>query len=377
MSLLRRQLQILDVALVLSMRRRRKNAALLIVFTLLVALAWSLALVVRGIRTEAADLLAEAPDLVVQRVTAGRHDLVPASLGEQVRRVAGVRSVHPRLWGYYFDQLFGANYTLVVPPANAPEVGTVRVGSGLERSSMAAVGNIMPLRTHAGQLVSLTVTEVYGPAADLVAADLVVMAAADYRMLFGIPAGMANDLVVELAADADESAVAREIERRLPGHRAITRREMLATYEAIASWRNGAMPALIAGLAGAMLILLLDRASGLTADDQREVGVLRALGWGTADILALKCWEGLVIALPGVCGGLVLGYLHIHLADGALFAPVLRGWAVLAPRLQLSPSIFGGELALLLVLAVAPYSLAAMLPVWRSAKGAPDAILRS
>ena len=39
---------------------------------------------------------------MVQRLVAGRHDLIPSAYLEKVRGVRGVSGVHGRLWGYLY-----------------------------------------------------------------------------------------------------------------------------------------------------------------------------------------------------------------------------------------------------------------------------------
>ena len=75
----------------------------------------SVMLATSAIRKEASTVLREAPEMVVQRTVAGRQDPIPLAYLEKIRDIAGVISSDGRLWGYYYDPVVGANYTLLVP----------------------------------------------------------------------------------------------------------------------------------------------------------------------------------------------------------------------------------------------------------------------
>src|SRR3990172_463273 len=66
-----------------------------------------------SLKIEARNLLGSSADLIVQRLLAGRHDLIPEAYAETIRGIPGVGTVTPRYWGDYYDALTGANDTLL------------------------------------------------------------------------------------------------------------------------------------------------------------------------------------------------------------------------------------------------------------------------
>ena len=281
MASIDRQRNILDFTLASLWRRRGKNAALLAIYILVVFLLASVMLLTQALKREAAAVLADAPELVVQRLVAGRQDLVPEAYIDKIREITGVTTVRGRLWGYYYDPLFGANYTLLVPERFDLESGKIAVGQGVVRSAMAAEGNIMPFQTHDGKLVTLTVGRTLPMTAELVSADLILLSSSDFHMLFGMPPALTTDLVVEVANPAEVSTIARKIVKLLPDTRPIAREEILRTYDAVFSWRSGILVAILAGAVLAFLIFAWDKATGLSAEEQKEIGILKAVGWDT------------------------------------------------------------------------------------------------
>ena len=376
MGSIEKQRSIIDFTLASLLRRKGKNAALLAVYTLVIFSLASVMFFSQALRKEAAALLADAPELVVQRMVAGRHDLIPLSYIEKIRDIRGVSAVRGRLWGYYYDSLAGANYTLLVPEGFALGVGNIAIGQGVARSSMAVKGDVMPFRTHDGRLVRLRVAGVLSSSTELVSSDLILLSVEDFRILFGVPRTVATDLSVEVANPAEISTIARKIATMLPDTRPIARDEILRTYDAVFNWRSGILLVILSGALLAFIIFAWDKAAGLSSEERKEIGILKAIGWDTGDVLAMKLWEGASVSLTAFLAGVILAYLHVFTTSAILFEPVLKGWSVLYPKFRLTPYIDLAQLAALFFLTVVPYAVATIVPAWRAATVDPDAVMR-
>jgi ABC-type lipoprotein release transport system permease subunit len=376
MGSIEKQRNIVDFTLSSLWRRKGKNGALLAVYSLVVFFLASVMFFTQGLKKEAAAVLADAPELVVQRLVAGRHDLVPSGYIEKVRDIRGVRGVRGRLWGYYYDPHFLANYTLVVPEEFNWGRGKAVVGRGVARRTMTAEGSTLTFIAFDGKPLSLTIANVMPAASELVAADLILLSADDFRMLFGVPPGVATDLVVEVANPAEVPTVARKIGASLPDTRPISRDEILRTYDAVFSWRSGILLTVLSGALLAFVIFAWDKATGLSAEERKEIGILKAVGWDTGDVLLMKFWEGIAVSLSAFLIGAVLAYFHIFAGSAPLFEPVLKGWSVLYPEFRLTPDLDSSLLAVLFFLTVVPYTVATIVPAWRAATVDPDEVMR-
>ena len=87
----------------------------------------------------------------------------------------------------------------------------------------------------------------------------------------------------------------------------------------------------------AFVIFAWDKASGLSAEEKKEIGILKAIGWETSDVLLMKFWEGTIISLSSFLLGILLAYVHVFFTSVVLFEPVLKGWSVALPRVQARP----------------------------------------
>jgi ABC-type lipoprotein release transport system permease subunit len=133
---------------------------------------------------------------------------------------------------------------------------------------------------------------------------------------------------------------------------------------------------IFAGAVAAFIIFAWDKATSLSMEERREMGVLKAVGWETAEVIAMKSWEGIIISLTAFFGGTLLAYLHVFFSSALLFEPVLKGWAVLYPHFQLAPQIDPYQVLALFFLTVVPYTVATVIPSWNAATVDPDSIMR-
>jgi len=374
---LNRHSNILDFALSSLLRRKAKNYSLLIVYTLIVFVIASLIFFVQAMKREASLLLKEAPDMVVQRMIAGRHDLIPAQYGQQISAIRGVTGVSPRLWGYYYDQVFGANYTLLVPEKELIEPGSIMIGPGVARNQRINAGDMLTLRSSTNATLLLTVQGIYPASSELISSDLIVLSAADFQAMFNLPRGQATDLAVTVANPREETIVAAKIAELFPDTRPILKSEILRTYDALFEWRGGMMVVILAVAVLSFIIFAWDKATGLSAEERKEIGILKSIGWETADVLLLKFWEGIVISLTAFLVGVVLAYGHVFLFSAALFEHALKGWSVIYPQFKLTPVIDAYQLTVLFFLTVLPYTAATIIPAWLAATVPPDSAMRS
>jgi ABC-type lipoprotein release transport system permease subunit len=371
-----RQRNVIDFTLSSLLRRKGKNVALLCVYTFVVFMLASVMLFVHSIKKEASMILKDAPEMVVQRMIAGRHELIPVGYIDSIKDIRGVISVKKRLWGYYYDPVIGANYTLIVPEDSHVSPGSIIIGRGISRARIAFEGDSLEFRSHDGKIIDLEVKNILSPESELVSSDLVLISENDFRRLFGGSGDYVTDLTLQVKNPRELSTIALKIAELLPDTRIILRDDILRTYDAVFNWRGGMMIVVLLGALLAFIIFAWDKASGLSLEERREIGILKAIGWETSDVILMKFWEGMVISLASFLSGALLAYGHVFFASSALFEPALKGWAVLYPQFKPTPFIDASQLAALFCLTVVPYTVATIIPSWRAATVDPDSVMR-
>jgi len=409
-----KQRYIIDFTISSLLRRKVKNFGLLALYTLIVFILASTMFFTYSIKKEASLILKGAPEIIVQKIVAGRHDLFPVSYIETIKNIRGVATVESRLWGYFYDSLVSANYTLLTPPNNADsadsvkssakttvvesesgdhhgtgsakplfefngtalEPGTLIIGNGIARLRNIGKGDYMPFRAFDGNVLNFRIAGTLSSQSELVSSDLMLITEDDYRKLFGIDKNYVTDVTVIVNNPREVSMVASKIKKRLPEARPISRDEILRTYDSIFNWRGGMMIVIFSAAVLAFVIFAWDKASGLSAGERREIGILKAVGWETSDVIQMKFWEGAVVSLTAFFSGVILAYIHVFFTGSIVFEPALKGWSNLYPNFDLTPFVNLEQLTTLFFLTVVPYTVATIVPIWRAATIDPDSAMR-
>jgi len=372
-----KQRSILDFTVSSLLRRKGKNVSLLFVYTLVVFILASAMFFTQAMKREASLVLQDAPEMVVQRLLMGRYDPIPVKYLEKIRKIKGVTSAEARLWGYYFDPVVGANYTFMVSRQKDLTDGSIIIGNGIARGRMISAGDIMSFHGSDGYARGFTVEKELSAASELVSADLILMTQKDFRDLFGLKASHATDLTVTVRNPQELSTIARKVMQLLPDTRPIIRDEMVRTYDSVFDWRGGMVIVLLMMALLAFIIFASEKASGLSAEERREIGILKAIGWETSDVLIVKTYEGALVSFFSFAGGLLLAYVHVFFSSASLFAPALKGWSVLYPNFRITPFVDPYQVAILFFLTVVPYTVATIIPSWKAAIIDPDLVMRS
>ena len=354
-----------------------RNLSLLMVYAFVIFLVSSVIFFAHALRKEAETILEGSPQMIVQRTVGGRHSLIPISYVEKIDQIRGTSSVKPRLWGYHYHLASRSNYTIMVPEKFSRPDDTVETGAGVLRTWGTLWDGKMYFKSHDGEAILLKAINTMTDETDLVSADLILMSESTFRKISGVPEGQATDLTIRIRNERECQTIAKKIVQLLPDTRPILKEEILRTYTSLFDWRAGYVIVLLGGAVLAFFIFAWDKATGLSAEEKTEIGILKGIGWDTSDVLMMKFWEGAVISLCAFLLGVIAAYVHVYFASATLFEHALKGWAILYPKFTLRPEVNAYQLAILFFLTVVPYTLITIVPTWKVAITDPDVVMRN
>jgi hypothetical protein len=357
-------------------RRWRKNASVVVVYGLTIFALAVVVFLTQSLTGEAVLRLHGAPEMTVQKLSAGRHALVPEADLASLTRITGVRAGQSRLWAYYADPARGETLVLVVPPGTALRDDEARVGWELMRRRGVGPGELLVLRTAAGGTRRFAIVSLARAETELESATVVQLSESAFRALTGMPEGFATDLALLVRNPRELATIAKKITQAHPDMRPIVREELVRTYKSVFNWRSGVVVGLLLVPVLAFVLFAWDKAAGLSAEERREIGILKAVGWETGEILAMKCYEALAVSVTAFVLGAGLAGLALAVSRPPIVS-ALAGWSTLYPAVAPAVTVGAYEVATLFFLTVVPYLVATVIPGWRAATIDPDLVMRA
>jgi ABC-type lipoprotein release transport system permease subunit len=378
-------------------RRPARHLALAVALTLATVLLAGSVFLLDALRDEAERMKDANPDVCVQSLLGGRPTVIAISDRDKILDIPSVRAVRPRVWGYVFVPALSGNVTVVGVSARMDETlgdfaATLGRGRPLDVTSGATnemvagaklaefmglrLGDELGLPSVRNDARPLKLVGTFASSVEHYAADVIVTSDIEARRILGLPEGTATDLAVSVINPSETGIIAKTIGERLPGTRVIERESMLRVLHLTYGRRAGlllvaAIPAIFA-----LLVLAWDRASGISDSDKREIGVLKALGFSTRNVLSLKLVEALVTSVTATAVGLMGAYAWVFLLGAPGLRAALVGWSVLYPDAPLSPSIDVATVLGIALAVIGPFVLLSIAPAWKAATTDPSDVLR-
>ena len=404
-SWIEKQKNIIDYSLQSLLRRRSKNILILIIFILLVFAVSSILFITGSLTREMMITSNDLPDITVQRILGGRQVNVPASFIPEIEEIPGVEGVETRVWGYFYLASLQANFTIYGMDLNLLEDGEYRKIVNWKNVPDRAENQILSSRPDFRMIIGQGVFELlkdiqmekaflfYQPSwkkpipfdiigtfkteTELQSNDMMILQTDGARRVLELPDDEFSDLAVYVPNPEEIENIALKIRRYFPELRTITRAQIQNTYSSVFSWKSAFVLSSLLVAIFAFLILIWDKASGLSPEEKREIGILKAIGWDTDVVLSVIFWEGLILSGISSLAGILLAYAYIYWLRAPGLREIFIGWSTIYPSFQLIPDVDPKFLLLIVTISVVPYLAVTVFPAWKAAITDPDVIMRN
>ena len=387
-------LYLIEFAINALLRAKSKNIFILIVFTMLTALLTSVFLITGSIKHELQSTVDALPQITVQKIKAGRHYDIETSVADEILTIAGVSEAVPRVWGYYYFENAGVNFSVVgieqyeaqykdsfaslVEKFDFEELGSsMVVGAGVkEVMSGSYYSDYFNFIKPDGSLKKVGIAGVFDGDTELESNDMILMSTQMVREIFDMREGKATDIVVKVPNPEEVTTVASKIKLMYPDTRVITSTDLKISYQNIFDYKSGVFLALFIISLFTFFMIIYDKASGLSSEEKREIGILKAIGWRVDDILKEKFYEAFIISFLAYLLGVLMAFGFVYLLQAPLLREIFVGYSQLKTAFEL-PFVFELQtLFLVFFLSVPIYIGATIIPSWRASTLEVDEVIR-
>lgn len=354
----------------------RRPAEALLAGGALAAFVWIIGaalLLTRAVEGTAQRMVKAGPSLVMRRLDASGFSPVPLSVTASVAQVPGALNVRSRVWGPARAgsepvEVFAVDAQVAQALKQAelpiPDDDTAVVGPGFAHKVRAYVTVVGP-----GGQATLQMIGALPQTAGLVAQDTFLVSPSVARRVLGIPQGFATDLVLDVNRESEEDAIRPDLADAVPFVTVISAQHEAVGRVAVNLGRRGGLFLLLCVPAGLALLVLVAGVARDRAARSKEVGVLKAVGWTTSNVLTLHLFRALWVAGPALGIGVAGAWLTVFGPWVQWPGALLFGWSGVPPHLYLDASGAGMVLVEVSATVLLPWMAASLWPaVLASAK---------
>ena len=377
-------------------RHKRKIMAVFVPLLVVVTVFSALSFVRDGMTKDAllsADVL---PDLTVQKMIGGRPDRLSSTWEDRIARMEGVDRAVPRVWGYAPIQRGGEvfTYTLIgIDARRMPKPDTIGlsiergrflnkadtngavVGKAVAEGLNASVGDDLVLKDDLGNAAPFRVVGLFTTDVQIHVADWIIVPLQAARKFFDYRDDEATDLCVYLTDPSAADSVATTILASMKGARVLSKEAIKDIARQAYGSRAGLFQLLWLILLLTSMLVAWAEAGSVNFSMNREIGILKATGWSTMNVIEMKVFENVMIAVCATLGGMLLGFVYL-LAGAPGIKSYFLGWAVIYPEIEIPIHITASTVAMIVAIGIFPLLVATVIPVWAVGIIDPDEAIR-
>jgi len=377
-------------------RAKTKSLFILTIFTILIFLLTSIFLIANSIKYELNSTVNSLPQIIIQNTKGGRLVNIDTQMTDELLEINGVSDVTARVWGYYYFANAKVNFTLVgldnyenqykqslerlIKKYDFEKLNSgdcMLVGSGvkkiMEKNYYNSYFNFIKPD---GSLEKIKITGVFKDDIGLESNDMIILSKDTLRNIFDLDEDKATDIVVKVSNPKEIPTVAKKIQYLYPNVKIITNEDLKIGYQNIFNYKSGIFLSFFIVALFTFFMIVYDKSSGLSSEEKKEIGILKAIGWKINDVLKGKFYESFIISFLAYLLGIIFAFGYVYIFEAIYLRDIFMGFDGLKPVFNL-PFVFDIQtLALVFFLSVPIYICATIIPSWRTATLETDEVIR-
>ena len=389
-------LYLVEFALNSLLRQKSKNIFILIIFTSLIFLLSSIFFISKSIQHELNLSVDSLPEITIQKLKAGRHHNIDIKIIDKILEIPGIKSASPRVWGYYFFENAGVNFSVVGIDEYEDQyknslnnvVKNNDFSKALENSSMIIGNGVKEILNENyykeyfnfikadGTFKRVNIQATFSEATNLESNDLILLPLELAQEIFLMDENKATDIIIKVSNPNEIDTIASKIKLMYPDCRVITKQDLAISYQNIFDYKGGIFLVLFTISIFTFFIIIFDRISGLSSEEKKEIGILKAIGWKVEDVLKEKFYEAFIISFSSYIFGVFLALIFVYIFQAPFLSNIFTGYSILKPNFNLPFVLDIDSLILIFLLSVPIYVAAIIIPSWRNSTIETDKVIR-
>lgn len=297
-----------------------------------------------GVRAQSQASVEAGADLYLTFDEFGRNSAIPLKYLSEIKKIFGVKKAVPRIIGRAFLQDKLA-VIVGIDKEDVPESATCISGKMFEHPNEVVVGQELAdhFRLKAGDQFSMrgqqrktfTVVGFFTAESSIWGASMMFMSLNDAGELFG-RMGVASDIQI-YSLPGHNSEIATDLHDILQNepYRLQDKHTVELYFKKGFMLKEGVFSALyVVAFALGVPAILVASGFGLS-ERKREIGIMKATGWHTLEVLELISLEQLLISLMGATIAIVLSILWVKALNGAGIAQFFIAEITMLPKFTL------------------------------------------
>ena len=368
-------------------KERGKHIAVVLLSVVILFLLSSVLFLSSSIRHSLNQTLSVQPDFVVSKTLGGESTTTPLEWSDELVDIYGVSEVSPRVYGRYFAKskekfflIVGVDFLEEQSHQELKKIMETTELKGFLNGDKMLVGEGVKnylsqnfyeddynFLTPKGEFKKVAIFKTLSAKSNFIANDMMIMPIDLARTILGYGEEEVRDITFNVPNPDEWEMVADKVSALHFNLSVTSKKEVEKAYENLYNYKGGFFLILFLVLLTTFVLILYQRYSMVYSSERRNIGLLRALGWGINDVLKLKFLETISVLLISFVLGVVLAYVYVFVFDAPLLSAIFLGAENIERNLGFVPVVDFSVLSSIFLIYAVPFIASVLIPVWRVA----------